>query len=206
MQQSKLKPVSSGFKQKALRSNKLYIGFNFKHKYAKMSQRAAEGGKREHFWKRWLRLPRVPAFAVSVDEKFIIKKKRRHPALKVTDDGRGQLGHLQRELVPVLPCFPISNLLILDNSKLTEIFLFSNCFKYILGEISFRFSRNWMRFVFLPNKIELIATIGSIEFDNRTDRKVPVQLCLITEPIEQQSNRLHSIDNARHRTRATVSN
>ena len=55
MQQSKLKPVSSGFKQKALRSNKLYIGFNFKHKYTKMSQREAEGGKREHFWKRWLK-------------------------------------------------------------------------------------------------------------------------------------------------------
>ena len=38
MQQSNIKPVSSGFKQKALRSNKLCIGFNFKHEYAKMSQ------------------------------------------------------------------------------------------------------------------------------------------------------------------------
>ena len=27
------------------------------------------------------------------------------PALKVTDDGRDQLGHLQREPVPVLACF-----------------------------------------------------------------------------------------------------
>ena len=102
----------------------------------------------------------MPAFAVSVGEKFIIKMKRGDPALKVTDDGRGQLGHLQRELVPVLACFPISNLSILDSSRLIEIFLFSNCFKYILGDISFGFSRNWMRFVFLPNKIELIATIG----------------------------------------------
>ena len=40
MQQSNIKPVSSGLKQKALRSKKLCIGFNFKHKYAKMSQRA----------------------------------------------------------------------------------------------------------------------------------------------------------------------
>ena len=39
MQQSNIKPVSSGFKQKALRSNMLYIGFNFKLEYAKMSQR-----------------------------------------------------------------------------------------------------------------------------------------------------------------------
>ena len=38
------------------------------------------------------RLPRVPTFAVSVGEKFIIKK-REDPALKVTDDGQGQLGH-----------------------------------------------------------------------------------------------------------------
>ena len=43
MQQSNIKPVSSGFKQKALRSKKLCIGFNFKHKYAKMSQRAENG-------------------------------------------------------------------------------------------------------------------------------------------------------------------
>ena len=48
-----------------------------------------------------------------------------------------------------------------------------------------------MRFVFLPNKIELIA---SIEFGNRTHRKVPVRSCSITEPIEQQSDRLGSID------------
>ena len=39
MQQSKIKPVSSGFKQKAWSSNKLCIGFNFKHEYAKMSQK-----------------------------------------------------------------------------------------------------------------------------------------------------------------------
>ena len=64
------------------------------------------GRKHQQFWKRWLKLPRVPAFAVSVCEKFIIKK-REDPTLKVTDDGQGQLGHLQRELVPVLACFPV---------------------------------------------------------------------------------------------------
>ena len=47
------------------------------------------------------------------------------------------------------------------SSGLIEIFLFSNCFTYIPGR-SFRFNLNWLRFVFLPNKIELI---GSIEFD-----------------------------------------
>ena len=59
----------------------------------------------------------MPAFAVSVGEKFIIKRKRGDPALKVTDDGRGQLGHLQLELGPVLACFPvlIVNLSILNH-------------------------------------------------------------------------------------------
>ena len=47
------------------------------------------------------------------------------------------------------------------SSRLIEIFLFSNCFTYIPGRY-FRFNLNWIRFVFLPNKIELI---GSIEFD-----------------------------------------
>ena len=42
-------------------------------------------------------------------------KQRRDPALKVTDDGRGQLGHLQRELVPVLACLPVSILNHLTN-------------------------------------------------------------------------------------------
>ena len=49
MQQSNIKPVSSGFSQKGLRSNKLYIGFNFKHEYPKMSQ--GQIRKREQFWK-----------------------------------------------------------------------------------------------------------------------------------------------------------
>ena len=49
----------------------------------------------------------MPAFTVSVREKFILKKKRGNPALKVTDDDRGQLGHLQHELVPVLARFPV---------------------------------------------------------------------------------------------------
>ena len=39
MQQSNIKPVSSGFSQKGLRSNKLYIGFNFKHEYPKNCHR-----------------------------------------------------------------------------------------------------------------------------------------------------------------------
>ena len=52
----------------------------------------------------------MPAFTVNAGEKFIIKKKKGDPALKVTlvtDDGRSQLGQ-QRELVPVLACFPVS--------------------------------------------------------------------------------------------------
>ena len=60
-----------------------------------------------------------------------------NPALKVTDDGRGQLGHFQRELVPVLARFPvlIVNLSIMNH--FIEKFLFSNCFKYILeGDLS----------------------------------------------------------------------
>ena len=59
----------------------------------------------------------MPAFTVSVGEKFIFKKKSGDPALKVTDDGGGQLGHLQREPVPVLACFPVLtvNLSILNN-------------------------------------------------------------------------------------------
>ena len=58
------------------------------------------------------------AFIVSVREKFIFcKKKMGDPALKVTDHGRGQLGHLHRELGPVLACFPvlIVNLSILNH-------------------------------------------------------------------------------------------
>ena len=35
-------------------------------------------------------------------------KQRGDQALKVTDDGRGQLGHLQRELVPVFACFQVN--------------------------------------------------------------------------------------------------
>ena len=46
----------------------------------------------------------MPTFAVIVGEKFIIKK-RGDSALKVTDNGHGQLGHLQRELVPLLASF-----------------------------------------------------------------------------------------------------
>ena len=44
------------------------------------------------------------SFAVHVGDKFVVKQKRgdRGPALRITDDDRGQLGHLQRELVTVL--------------------------------------------------------------------------------------------------------
>ena len=35
---------------------------------------------------------------------------------------------------------------------------------------------------------------SSIEFGNRTHRKVTVRLCSITEPVEQQSDRLGSLD------------
>ena len=53
----------------------------------------SRGRKREKFWKRGLKAATSAAFAVSVGEKFIIKNKRGNPVLKVTDDGRGQLGH-----------------------------------------------------------------------------------------------------------------
>ena len=69
-----------------------------------MSQRTENANT--EFWKRWLMLPQVPAFTVSVREKFIFKK-RGDPALKVTGDGRGQVGHSQCELVPVLAHFPV---------------------------------------------------------------------------------------------------
>ena len=41
------------------------------------------------------------SFAVRIGDKFVVKQKRgdRGPALRVTDDDRGQLGHSQRELV-----------------------------------------------------------------------------------------------------------
>ena len=44
------------------------------------------------------------SFAVHVGDKFVVKQKRgdRGPALRVTDDDRGQLGLLQREMVTVL--------------------------------------------------------------------------------------------------------
>ena len=65
-----------------------------------------------------------------VSEKFIIKKKRGDPALKVTDDGRGQLGHLKRELVPVLACFPvlivIYRLSVYPGMKLIWVFAFES--------------------------------------------------------------------------------
>jgi len=50
------------------------------------------------------------SFAVSVGQKCVVRRKRgdRGPALKVLDENdRGQLGHLQREMVSVL--WPLSN-------------------------------------------------------------------------------------------------
>ena len=46
--------------------------------------------------------------------------------MKVNDDGRGQLGHLQRELVPMLPYFPvlIVNLSILNHFNNKDVCYF----------------------------------------------------------------------------------
>ena len=48
------------------------------------------------------------SFAVRVGDKFVVKQKRgdRGPARRVDDD-RGQLGHLQRDLVTVL-CYIVN--------------------------------------------------------------------------------------------------
>ena len=90
MQQSNIKPVSSGFKEKGLRSNLQF--------QTRVRKDVTEGGKREQFWKRCLK----------------------DSALRITDDGRRQLGYLQRELALVLACFPvlIVNLSILNHSSI----------------------------------------------------------------------------------------
>ena len=49
------------------------------------------------------------------------------------------------------------------------------------------------RSVIEPNRTPIVR-MTSIWFGNRTLRKVPVRLCSITEKIEQQSDRLSSID------------
>ena len=43
-------------------------------------------------------------YECSFGDKFVVKQKRgdRGPSLRVTDDDRGQPGHLQRELMTVL--------------------------------------------------------------------------------------------------------
>ena len=78
-----------------------------------------EGRKREQFWKRCLKATTSASFRRQC--RWKVYKKRGDPALKVTDDARGQFGHLQRELVPVFARFPvlIVNLSILNplNSK-----------------------------------------------------------------------------------------
>ena len=55
--------------------------------------------------KRWLKATTSARFRRN-SKKFIIKKKKGDPALKITDDGRGQLGHLQRELGACACMFP----------------------------------------------------------------------------------------------------
>ena len=82
---------------------------------------------------------------------------------------------------------------ILVNSGLIEIFLFSNCFKYILkGDLSD--SELKLDAFCLSVKQNRLSSIGSIEFGNRTHQKIPVRLCSIAEPIEHQSDRLGSIE------------
>ena len=76
------------------------------------------------------------------------------------------------------------------HSGLTEIFLFSNCFTFILGGVLSDSIESGFVLSFCRTK----NLIASIEIDHQTHRKVPVPLCSITEPIEQQSDRLGSID------------
>ena len=95
-----------------------------------------------------------------------------NPALKVTDDGRGQLGHVQRELVPVLARFPvlIVNLSIMNH--FIEKFLFSNCFKYILeGDLSDSIETGCLLTVFSSKQ-------------NRTNRVDWVRLVRLSSVIE----------------------
>ena len=129
----------------------------------------------------------MPAFTVSVGEKFIFKKKRGDPALKVTNDGGGQLGHLQREPVPVLACFYrfwiTWTIKILVNSGLIEIFLFSNCFKYIHvleGDLS--------------NSTGCVLSFCQTKSNQSCWRVRLVQLSSVTEPIKQQSDWLGAIE------------
>ena len=149
-------------------------------------------------WRKTWKILEMRAFAVSVGEKFIIKKKRGDPVLKVTDDGRGQLGHMQRDLVPELACFPvlIVNLSIdfcfqtASNTYYRKIFPIQlDLDAFCLSAKQNRTNRDdWVRLVRLSSVIERTSLI------NRTHRKVPVRLCSITEPIEPQSDRLGSIE------------
>ena len=152
-----------------MRSNKWCIGFNFKHEYKKMSQ----GGKREKFWKRGLKATTSARFRRQFRWKVhYFKKKRGDPVLKGADDGRGQLGHFQRELVPVLARFPvlIVNLSIMNH--FIEKFLFSNCFKYILeGDLSDSIETGCLLTVFSSKQ-------------NRTNRVDWVRLVRLSSVIE----------------------
>ena len=59
---------------------------------------------------------------------------------------------------------------------LIEIFLISNCFTYIVeGETSVSIEIGCVfQFVFLPNKVEVIASIEFINRAHETHQKVPV--------------------------------
>ena len=73
IQQSKVKPVSSGL-NKALHSNNLCIGFNFKHEYAKMSQGENAENVKYTILEAMVKGYYECSFAVGVGEKFLIKK------------------------------------------------------------------------------------------------------------------------------------
>ena len=65
-------------------------------------------------------------------------KQRGNPALKVTDDDRGQLGHLQRDLVPRACMFPSINCKFID--KLNH--LTNKDFSYFWVNCNILFSTN----------------------------------------------------------------
>ena len=86
------------------------------------------------------------------------------------------------------------NKTILVHSGLIEIFLLSNCFRYI-PERSFRFNWTWMRFVFLPKKIELMASIEFDWLDRVRWSKSRVRLIKLTEKVQLEYVRLPNQSN-----------
>ena len=87
-----------------LPSNKLFIGFHFKHPHECNKQDVRQGrGETYYSGSGGKGLPQG-SFAIRVGDQFVVKQKTgdRGLALRVTDDDRGRLGHLQCELVTVL--------------------------------------------------------------------------------------------------------